>query len=175
MPKGNRTNPPKVPRTSKENFWSKERVKQNLTIKEVADALGIKSEKIVGMWFTGQVMPADYRIKEMCELFGIDLVEGQLAFQKANMEWTAEHGKKTKYRGVNKNAKHPVSKPETFDKVNNIAEVILTIYGKISCEAFLNVYNAITDGKPGDCDIERILYSKVDFDTYQQIVAIMKS
>ena len=166
MPKGNRTNPARIPKTAKDNFWSKERVKRNWTIKEVAEALG------VGMWFTGQIMPNDVRVREICDLFGVDFNEGQLAFQKAHLEWKADHDIKYQYSGTNK---HETLEPVAQDKVNNIAEVILAIYGKVSCEAFLNVYNAITDGKPNNCDIERIIYSKVDFDTYQQIVAIMKS
>jgi hypothetical protein len=130
------------------------------------------------MWFTGQLMPSDRRVREVCDLFGVDFNEGQLAFQKAHLEWKADHDIKYQYSGTRKNApkkEDAVKLASPKPNINNIAEVVLAIYGKISCEAFLNVYNAITDGKPDNCDIERIIYSKVDFDTYQQIVAIMKS
>lgn len=177
MPKGiyERHSREYQPRTYKDNFWSRERVKKNLKITEVADMLGYKRGK-VGMWFTGQCMPTDNEAAEVCKLFEVDFNEGQLAFQKAHREWKAEHSPTLKYIGkkltkttVKSEALSPVS------SINNIAEVILALYGKLSCEAFLTVYNAVTSGKPGECDIERLLYSNVDFDTYQQIITIMKS
>lgn len=163
------------PRTYKDNFWSVERVKKNLKITEVADMLGYKRGK-VGMWFTGQIMPTDNEVAEVCKLFEVDFNEGQLAFQKAHLEWKAEHTHTLKYAG--KCPTKTTTKSETLSlvsSINNIAEVILALYGKLSCEAFLTVYNAVTSGKPDECDIERLLYSKVDFDTYQQIITIMKS
>ena len=177
MPRGIYKRNPRTqsPRTYKDNFWSSERVKKNLKIEEVADMLGYKRGK-VGMWFTGQTMPSDADVAEVCKLFEINFNEGQLAFQKAHQEWEAEHNPTMKYSGktqtqttVKSEALSPVS------SINNIAGVILALYGKLPCEQFLTVYNAITSGEPGNCDIERILYSKVDFDTYKQIVAIMKS
>lgn len=175
MPKGNRTNPPRIPRTYKENFWSRKRVEANCTLKEIATAIG-RAEKLVGMWFTGQYMPRDGVVRDICNLFDVDFNEGQLAFQKAHLEWKAEHKTETKYSGVNKSKKTKKCEVKEGElEISNIAEVVLALYGKISCEAFLTVYNAITSGKPNDCDIEQLIYGKVDFKTYQQIITIMKS
>lgn len=175
MPKGNRTNPPRIPRTYKENFWSRKRVEANCTIKEIANAIG-RHEKLVGMWFTGQYMPRASAIRDICNLFDVDFNEGDLAFQKAHLEWKAEHKVETKYSGVNKGKKtEKCEVKEGEPEISNIAEVVLTLYGKISCEAFLTVYNAITSGKPSDCDIEKIIYGKVSFELYQQIIDIIKS
>ena len=179
MPKGIYKRSPckQPPRTFKDNFWSKERVIKNLKLEEVADMLGYKRGK-VSMWFSGQVMPDDEEVAEICKLFEVDFNEGQLAFQKAHLEWKAEHKNKTiKYSGKRKldTTTDTVEKISSTAKVSNIAEVVLTLYGKISCEAFLTVYNAVTSGKPSDCDIEQLIYGKVDFKTYQQIITIMKS
>lgn len=174
MARGNRTNPPCVPRTFKDTFWNKQRVAKNLTIKEVAEMLGINDAR-VGMWFTGQLMPQDYWIKDLCKLFEVEYNEGQLAFQKAHLEWTAEHSTKSKYSGTNKRGQESVAKLSPVQTINNIAEVVLALYGKIPCEAFLTIYNDITSGEPSNCDIEKLIYGKVDFTTYQQIITIMKS
>ena len=164
------------PRTFKDTFWCKQRVAKNLYTKEVAEMLGFEMST-VSQWFSGQHMPKDKHIRSICKLFDVDYNEGQLAFQKAHLEWKSEHDKrKTKF--MNKDQKAPKEEEvalSSADKINNVAEVILALYSKISCEAFLTVYNAITSGKPEDCDIERIIYQKVDFDTYKQIIAIMKS
>ena len=121
-------------------------------------------------------MPRDSAVRDICNLFDVDFNEGQLAFQKAHLEWKAEHKTEAKYSGVNKSKKTAKKKvKEVKLEISNIADVVLTLYGKISCEAFLTVYNAITSGKPCDCDIEQLIYGKVDFKTYQQIVSIMKS
>jgi len=179
MPKGNRTNHTGVqpPRTFKDTFWNKQRVAKNLTIKEVAEMLGINDAR-VGMWFTGQLMPQDYWIKDLCKLFEVDYNEGQLAFQKAHLEWSAEHNLKGKMKYIAKTtSKKKKTEQAISDKsaINNIAEVVLALYGNVSCETFLTVYNAITSGKPDNCDIEQLIYGKVSFEQYQQIIAIMKS
>lgn len=173
MPKGvyQRHSFTQPPRTYKDNFWSRERVEKNLKIAEVADMLGYTRSR-VSMWFSGQLMPSDATVAEICKLFEVDFNEGQLAFQKAHLEWKAEHGRAVKY-----SAKKPASseKKNEVSKVHNVADVIRTLYGKVSCEAFIAIYNTIADGRPGDCDIERLIYALVDFDTYQQIVNTMKS
>lgn len=74
----------------KDNFWSKQRVEKGFTIKEIAELLG-KHDTLVGMYFSGQQMPADNTIRELCDLFGVDFTTGQLEFQHAHRNWKAEH------------------------------------------------------------------------------------
>ena len=168
MARGNRTN--HSARAYKENFWSKQRVEQNLTIEQVADLLGIDDAR-VSMWFSGQYMPQDNYVKELCNLFDVDFNEGQLAFQQAHQVWKAEHDRELKYSAKGKVKKNPRTK-----QISNIADVILVLYGEIPCDVFLTIYNAVTSGKPNECDIEKLLYGKIeDYDLYRKVVDIMKS
>ena len=80
----------KAPHTFKDNFWSKQRVEKGMTIKEIAQLLG-RCETQVGMYFSGQQMPNDTVIRELCDLFDVDFNTGNLEFQHAHRNWKAEH------------------------------------------------------------------------------------
>lgn len=147
----------------KDNFWSKVRVENNVTIKEVATAIG-QNEKIVAGYFSGYLMPHDAQIKGICELFDVSFSKGKLEFENAHSKYKSEHGAKLKYSAKKK-------KP---GEINNVEDVFLNLYGVVSCSEFIDIYNAATGRAEEDIDLMAILYGKVDYKTFSKIITMIK-
>lgn len=153
----------KAPYTMKDNFWSKKRVENKMTITEVAELIG-ESDKTVSAYFTGFLMPHDIAIKNLCELFSVDFETGKLEFQHAHKRYKAEHQRTLKYTARKK-------KP---GEINNIEDVFLNLYGVVSCSEFIDIYNTAV-GRAGEgIDLMGILYGKVDYKTFSKIIKMVK-
>lgn len=155
----------KAPHTFKDNFWSTERVKKGLSIKEIAELIG-RGESQTGMFFSGQAMPSDTVIKELCDLFSIPFNDGQLAFQHAHRNWKAEHENKTLKTSAKKRKTHTIS---------TVEDVLESLYSVLSCSEFLVIYNAICGNADKTIDPFAILYNKVDYKTFNKIKEIVDS
>lgn len=160
------------PRTFKDTFWCRKRVEQNITVQEIADAVHL-STGIVGMYLTGQRMPTDETIKQLCDLFDVNFLEGKSEFVKAYKLWDSEPHRVVKYRSEQQVTKTP---KETIDtsmakKPQNVPESVLEVlYGKLPQKAF----KAILEGTESEIDPLEYLYDKVDFDDYMKIYNAMK-
>ena len=108
----------KAPHTFKDNFWSKLRVERELTVKELATLCGV-NEKIMSTFFTGQCMPDDIIVKDLCEYFGVDFNQGQLEFQHAHAKYRAERSRKLMYSAKKKKIKSE----DVCDMAEEVAEV----------------------------------------------------
>lgn len=153
----------KAPHTFKDNFWSTERVKKGLSIKEIAELIG-RGESQTGMFFSGQAMPSDTVIRELCDLFSIPFNDGQIAFQHAHREWKAEHSNKTLKTSAKKRKTHTIS---------TVEDVLESLYTVLSCSEFLDIYKALIGSADESIDPFAIIYNKVDYDTYKKIEAII--
>ena len=147
----------------KDNFWSKLRVKNNVTVREVATMLGA-NEKTVSGYFTGFLMPDDTTIKRICELFDVDFSNGKLEFQHAHTRYKAEHKPTLKYS----------AKKKKIGEINNIEDIFLTLYGVVSCAEFIDIYNTAIGKKSDNIDIMGILYGKVDYKTFNKIITMLR-
>ena len=150
--------------TFKDNFWSKLRVERNLTVKEVAEYLG-ENEKKTSAYFTGFILPNDNAIRQLCDLFDVDYGAGNLEFQHAHRQYVAEHK-----RTLKSSAKATGKKNKT---INTVDDVIESLYGNLSCKEFIAIYDLIKGNESSDVDPRRIIYNKVDYDTYNRINEIM--
>lgn len=147
----------------KDTFWNKQRVEKGLTLKEISELVGEK-EKTVSAYFTGFLMPSDSTIKTLCDLFDVDFHTGNLEFQHAHRDYVGEHDLTLKCSSKKKGKK----------ELNSEEDVLDALYGVLSCKEFIDIYNAF-DGYAGDTtDARRILYSKVDYDTYNRIIEILE-
>lgn len=153
----------KAPYTRKDNFWSKKRVENKMTIVEIADLIG-ENEKTVSCYFSGFLMPHDTSIKSLCELFSVDFETGKLEFQHAHTRYKAEHKATIKYTARKK-------KP---GEINNIEDVFLNLYGVVSCSEFIDIYNTAVGRAREDIDLMGILYGKVDYKTFSKIIKMVK-
>lgn len=166
------------PRTAKDNFWSKLRVDNNLTVDEVGDIIGV-SGSWLSKFCTGQAMPNDEQINALCNYFDVDPVRGKAEFLTAHEIWDADHPRKVKYQGERKKlgeeatlelAKHIVNKNEKKVTVptGTKAKVMPLIYGKVPVMDFLDYMNS-EDTNP----LENF-YGKVDYSTYNKIAETVK-
>ena len=153
----------------KGNFWSEQRVKNNMQIKEVAEAIG-RTESVVGMYFSGQNMPDDTTIRQICDLFDVPFDDGQLEFQHAHKNWKANHGEGLKF-----SAKVPYQKKTKKiapTSINTAEDVLNALYGELPCNDFVAIYNLIM-GNDTNVDPLAILYGKVDYETYCAIIKLI--
>ena len=148
----------------KSNFWSEQRVKHELKIGEVASMLGL-GEKIMGMYFSGQSMPSDDVVKQICDMFDVPFEKGQLEFQHAHNTWKAEHSATLTYSSKKKKKIKPAN-------INTIEDVLKVLYGELSCADFIAIYDFIKMDNVTGIDPLEILYGKVDFETYQKIIEL---
>ena len=132
----------RFPYTTKDNFWSKQRIERGLTVKEIAHYLGM-NEKTVSAYFTGYLLPDEPIIRALCDLFDIDYHTGNLEFQHAHREY-----KKDK-REIKYSAKKSCVNVQTKDSShvdNNVRcaeDILRKVYGVLSCDDFIAVYNIL--------------------------------
>lgn len=130
--------PSKAPHTSKDNFWSKLRVERDLTIAEVAEMVNIGKGRM-SMIFSGQLMPPDKVIRELCSLFDVDYTQGQLEFQHAHRDWKADYSRKLVATGTSR-ATEPVV---VSNDPNKTDEVLRLLYKQVDYDTFMSVFSLI--------------------------------
>lgn len=159
---------PHAPYARKATFWNKKRIENKLTLKEIGQSIH-KHESITGMYFSGQLLPPDSVIRELCDLFDVDFNTGNLEFQHAHRDWKAEHHASLAYSA--RETVKPVDKAETAPAtVTFKAEDILSkLYGVLSCADFLKVYDSFIKGQ-SVANLAELIYGKFDFATYTKIL-----
>lgn len=149
----------------KDTFWNRVRAEKGIKIREVAELLR-RSEGCVGMYFSGQNMPDENTCRALCDLFDVEFDKGVLEFQHAHRNWKAEHNAKLKYRSDT-----PVVIPEM---TTHVEEILKTLYGVLSCEDFVAIYNYLIFGSATNFDVEELIYGKFDYATYCKIRDILR-
>lgn len=136
------------PYTMKDNFWSKQRIERGLTVKEIAQYLG-KNEKTVSAYFTGFLLPEESIIRALCDLFGIDYHTGNLEFQHAHREYRKDK-RELKYSAKKSCVNVPTKDSSNVDEnvrcdenVKCAEDILRKVYGVLSCEDFIAVYNLL--------------------------------
>ena len=74
-----------------DTFWNLLRIKNNMKLKDIAEATGFKDTSISN-WFTGRAMPDDYAIRIVCDWFGIPFEKGKLEFKNGYTVYHGTHG-----------------------------------------------------------------------------------
>lgn len=143
------------PRFSKRTFWTEKRTSSGFTLQDLSDLTKIEYSTL-SKYFTGQTMPTDEIIKQLCDLFGVDFKEGKHEFRKAYTEW---HRKNS----LSKREVEPTN-AVNYSLVEKVADIV---YGKVSFEDF----RALMTGSA--IDISHF-YGKVDFETFNTIMQTLK-
>lgn len=167
--------------TFKNNFWSKKRVEQNVSIKDIADLLGIKT-KTASSYFTGQQCPHEEQIKIICDFFDVDIIEGTREFINANKQYDATHKrvlqasakpvkavKKTEKKTDKKVEIPPMTVTGFVDSRNRVEKLV---YGVLGYDDFQTFRECLYDGTG---DPLRVVYGKVDVDTFKIIEKALAS
>lgn len=179
-----------------ENFWTTTRDKAGFSGKEVTDLLNIERRAkgldtlktgTVCKYFTGQSMPPEEMIIALCSIFDVDVKLGTAEFIKAYNHWHAlgESTVDTSTEAEKQNMitycntpdddatfkyipEEKCEAPEMPTKECVTEDILNKIYGNISCQDFCYIYDLISSGTDTS-DIPRLMYNKVDFDTFNQI------
>lgn len=183
---------------SKTTFWNDIRVKSGMLVSDVAELMHVSLGK-AGAWFSGQNMPRDAEVQALCELFGVDPIQGYNEFVKARNEWRSARGnQKFELRGpevpgTTKKAKadkrgrskkvtetpdipqEPIivvdEIPETPSATEFYKEVLRYFYGKIPYPLYLDLMVFVAEKK----DLVAELYGKLKFDDYAQLLHIWRT
>ena len=159
--------------TFKDNFWSRKRVECDMKIREIGEAIN-KPLKRVGQYFTGQALPNDDVIHDLCDLFDVDFVTGKREFINANKVWVGEHDKDlVSCKRVNKQKKATVKKDEPKELDNptktldadTITYIATKIYGKVDYQEFIRIIDLLSLGT----ELSKLLdmvYGRVDFNVF---------
>lgn len=159
-------------------FWHDKYKESGLNLKEVAEILNIELAKkgletkdftTVGKYLRGQRIPNDTIAEILCSIFDVDFATGKSEFVKTKQTWDTSHHKSAKKSTV---VTTPTKKvPDNNHKANSsdtLEDVARAIYGKVSCEIFLNVLEALRTGSKSR-DAAKTLYGVVDYETYCKI------
>ena len=169
--------------TFKDNFWSKKRVEQNVSVQDVAELLNI-NVKTAGSYFTGQQCPHEEQIKIICDFFDVDIIEGTREFINAHKQYDATHkrvlaasakkpneSKKVKAAKVTETANETdiIIPKDTSIKVvgftDNRKVIEKILYGTLSYDDF-ELFKARLDGVG---DPLELIYDKVDYRTFRRV------
>ena len=164
---------PHAPHARKDTFWNKVRVEKGLTLKEVGEYLHLTTTP-VGMYFSGQLLPNDNIIRQLCDLFDVDFTTGSLEFQHAHRAWKAEYNPRLKYSAKGKDTPAFEVKEDSKEQIQFVEDVLNKLYGVVSCSEFVACYLTII-GATRDANISEILYGKVDYETYCKVCEIVIS
>lgn len=177
--------------TFSNNFWSKKRVEQNITMKEIAELLGIKV-KTASSYFTGQALPPESLIMKLCDFFDVDTIEGEREFINAHKAYDAMHKRtlilsaKTQSK-IKEATKISTDRTPTLEEEPTLAEQVAkeiyekeeqrkdklfeVVYGKLDCWKAFKEFAILINR---NADVREWLYGKVDFDTYEKVKKILE-
>lgn len=165
-----------LPYTFKDNFWSMKRVEKKLTIKALAQKCGLPAGR-VGAFLSGTAMPDDDNVRRICDVLGVDYNQGQLEFQHAVRNHRCEGRQEIvrsvrvdnlvakKERDAARKAKREAEKARLLEAENFIKEVKL----KQEKEEIEACENKLAIRK----EVLKLIYKKVDYETYSQISKIL--
>jgi transcriptional regulator with XRE-family HTH domain len=155
------------------NFWTKILDANNTNAKEVSATLGVDRSTVL-CWLCGKYMPSEQRVKDLCELFGVDFSLGHSAFVEIRDNW------KKVNLGI---VPEPTSVPEPTETTSGVtivpmpatassafAEIAKYIYGKVSFEEYESLRQNIT----GSGDPMALLYGKIPFEEYMKLMGMVK-
>lgn len=161
---------------SKHNFWNSLRVERNIRYRDLADLYGGSISKWGG-YFSGRFVPSDDDIAELCSLFDVNFDTGKAEFEKAHSCWVGEgHSNIRTLTGTaisyKTSARYVVAgeKAEPESTSLDLSKVLPILYGKISCEDFMEFRNS------SESDVQSVMsaiYGKVDCADFMKILDIL--
>ena len=160
----------------KNTYWNNLRVERNIKVKEIAEYLNV-SLSAAGGYFSGQIMPRELQIKQLCGLFDVPIDVGTEEFKKAHALWKSERkrsGVKVQSGKKDKPAEIEITVDMTapqFEEpsVDNL-DIIKLLYGKLPYELFETVRKMI---KHQSGDVLEQLYGRVSYKEFIQIQEVL--
>lgn len=165
----------------KNTFWNRQRVAKRIKLSELANLLGC-GVSTIGSYFSGQHVPSEDTINQLCILLDVDPLEGAREFIKANDAWDTTRGKEARVvcKSVSEKSEvKPVKVAEELQvksavPLNNARSVpdsvLEVLYNNLPYELFKAIYED-TEGK---IDPLEYLYNRIGFAEYNKIYKAIK-
>lgn len=161
------------------NFWSKLRKTHNITCETIAGLLDEKKDPTtVAKYFTGDCMPNDKIIQNICDIFDIDFEKGKqefqvvrdkkLAIKKNTIEATMNPTSISDAPIENSTSKAITLIPVKNEQVKSIGKMI---YNKVTFEEFWDILFMLTEDI-NNKNLPELLYGKVDYATFNKIQGV---
>lgn len=153
----------------KVDSFLKQKVKDaKISYKELSEIVNVPYSTLKA-YFSGFALPNTDKITNICNLLDIDPAEGEAEFIRLNTAWGTTHPDYEKYgntyrriadkRGTKKKATSPVE--------HNADDYLELLYGKVSCAEFRAISSMNFNNAE---ELLRIIYNKVDFDTFMFVM-----
>lgn len=145
-----------------DTFWNNKRVESGIKLDDLAEQFHV-SNSCVSTWFTGQIMPTDHIIHQLCELFDVDYNIGHSEFFKAHQAYVAK--KRVGTKAINRSHNTSLSIPNNID-------IYEAVYGKLSYDEFRAYIEACANKNVEEA--VKYIYGKVDYDVFLNIINLLK-
>ena len=163
-----RKSKPGVGKRTWRNFWSEQRISAGFTVQDIKELCDIqKDSTTVAKYFTGEIMPSDDIIRKLCEGFKVPYAQGREEFIKANKLWHENKTKKVETITTSDVAPKtvPVPAPETTSGESTAYQCAELIYGEVSCDDFIRIWDSIQEDFQPTAFL-KMIYGNAGYDTY---------
>ena len=152
-----------------DTFWNRKRVEAGMKNSDLAELFHV-SDSTVSTWIIGKVMPADYIIHKMCDLFDVEYSVGHSEFFKAHRDYVelARTGAKQKLSYETTPQAEGVQGSIISAYANDVFKLV---YGNIPYEAFTAFVNACATKDTGAA--LSAIYGKVDYISFKKIADVV--
>ena len=162
---------PRVRKRNWNNFWSNQRSSAGFTVKDIKELCDIqKDSTTVAKYFTGEIMPSDDIIRKLCEGFKVPYAQGKEEFISAHKLWREIKTKKSETIVTTEVVSQPapIAAPETTPEESTAEHYAEMIYGEVTCDEFINIWNTIQENFQPTAFL-KMIYGNVGYDTYTKI------
>ena len=162
---------PRVRKRTWRNFWSDQRISAGFTIQNIKELCDIqKDSTTVAKYFTGEIMPSEDIIRKLCEGFKVPYAQGKEEFISAHKLWHETRTKKseTTVTAAVVPQSAPIAAPETTPEESTAEHYAEMIYGEVSCDTFISIWNSIQQNFQPTAFL-KMIYGNVGYDTYHKI------
>lgn len=162
-----------VSQYSKSNFWNKLRVEKNFRYEDLKELFpSITNSSSIGLWFSGQTMPNDERIRTLCEFFDVPFDKGKAEFRKAHEAWISSKHKGA--RTVNGTGEAHIvetnGRGDAYIGKNKETDIFAMVYGAIPYDLFRKFCDLVAENNANALEL---IYGKVTFHEFIEIQAII--
>lgn len=164
---------------SKDTYWNRVRVSNGMTVKDIAELCKV-SQGAAGGWMSGQLCPDTEYIRKICNFFSIPYEEGKREFEKANLAWKKEFGKKEvmsvgtfeRHKKAEPKKEEPVKEQKAEPNPNPKTDVFALCYGILDYENFSKFIRLMAELEYDDA--LELIYGKVDYAQFIKIQSELK-
>lgn len=169
-------------------FWTKQRLAKGVTVKTVAQELGL-TQGAMQTYFSGEHVPRDYALMKICKYFDVDIETGRAEFAKDHKLWNDRHSDAWRAHDKQRESEYHKKYNQTralpycisFDRINdadliakldNIELGARSTYVKWVLRGHLgNDFFSTERLTPEVVDILKVIHPLIPFDEFMQVLS----